>query len=149
MSFLVFKGGKSSMTIEQIKKWYETYRKGTYVVVKKETTKNGYTKQTRMVVRFVNYYNIASVKAKGTSEGKARVYEISIIPHVLKTNLNTQNDLLMCYTTNHHKAHNVYLHEGKPITKEQYYEGINEKEKNYPFSVVYSMKANEIVSIGA
>lgn len=137
------------MTNEQIKKWYETYRKGTYVVVKKETTKNGFTKRTRMVCRFVNYYNIESVKAKGTStQSKPRDYELQIIPHVLKTNLNTQNDLLMCYTTNHHRAHNLYYFEDRPITKEQYYEGINEKEKNYAPSVVFSMKANEIVSIG-
>ena len=137
------------MTIEQIKKWYETYRKGTYVAVIKETTKNGYTKQTRMVVRFVNYYNIASVKAKGTSESKPRDYEQQIIPHVLKLNTNTNNELLMCYTTNHHKAHSKYMYEGLPITKEQYYEGIGEKEKNYAPSVVYSMKAQEIVMIGA
>ena len=138
------------MTIEQIKKWYETYRKGTYVAVLKETTKNGFTKQTRMVVRFVNYYNIASVKAKDTSAvRKTRDYEIQIIPHVLKLNTNTNNELLMCYTTNHHKAHSKYFYQDMPITKEQYYEGIGEKEKTYAPSVVYSMKANEIVMIGA
>lgn len=137
------------MTREQIIKWYETYRKGTYAVITKETTKNGFTKRTRMVVRFVNYYNIASVKAKGTSgQSKPRDYEKQIIMHVLKENLNTKNDLLMCYTTNHHKAHNVYLHYDTPITKEQYYEGIGEKEKATAPSVVYSMKAQDIVSIG-
>ena len=137
------------MTKETFKKWFESkYHKGTYVVVIKNTKKNGYEKTTRMVARFVNYYNIASIKAKGTTESKPRDYEQAIIPHVLKTNLNTQNDLLMVYTTNHHKAHTTYTYNGAPITKEQYYQGIGEKEKNYAPSVLFSMKLNEILSVG-
>ena len=116
--------------------------------VVRETTKNGFTRQTKVVCRFVNYYNIESVKAKGTSTSKARDYEISIIPHVLKTNTNTNNDLLMCYATNHHHPHEHFIHEGKPITKEQYYLGIGEKERKHNASVVYAMKLNEIVSVG-
>lgn len=136
------------MTKETFKKWFEQYHKGTYVVVVKNTKKNGYEKTTRMVARFVNYYNIASVRAKGTSESKPRDYELQIIPHVLKTNLNTQNDLLMVYTTNHHKAHTKYYYNGQEIDKETYYNGIGEKEKNYGQSVLFSMKLNEILSVG-
>lgn len=136
------------MTKETFKDIYENYKKGTYIVVVKATKKNGYEKRTRMVGRFVNYYNIASVKAKGTTESKPRDYEKQIIPHVLKTNLNTQNDLLMVYTTNHHKAHSKYFYNGEEISKEEYYNGIGEKEKNYAPSVLFSMKLNEIYSVG-
>lgn len=136
------------MTKETFAKWYAKYHKGTYVVVEKITKKNGFEKQTRMVGRFVNYYNVASVKAKGTTEGKPRDYEKQIIPHVLKTNLNTQNDLLMVYTTNHHKAHTKYYYNGIEIDKETYYNGTGEKEKNHAPSVLFSMKLNEIYSVG-
>lgn len=136
------------MTKETFKRWYETYRKGTYVPIVKVTDKDGFEKHTRMVGRFVNYYNIASVKAKGTGESKPRDYEQQIIPHILKTNLNTQNDLLMVYTTNHHKAHTKYYYKGVEISKEEYYKGIGEKEKNYAPSVLFSMKLNDILSVG-
>lgn len=137
------------MTKETFKNWYENkYKKGAYVVVEKTTSKNDYVKKTRMVGRFVNYYNIASVKAKGTTESKPRDYEKAIIPHVLKTNLNTQNDLLMVYTTNHHKAHTSYYYKGVEIDEDTYYMGIGEKKKTYPQSVLFSMKLNEIYSVG-
>ena len=136
------------MTKNDFQKWYDNYHKGTYVVVLRETTIKGFTRQTKVVCRFVNYYNIESVKAKVTGTSKPREYEKQIIPHVLKTNLNTNNDLLMCYATNHHKAHEKFIYEGKPITKEQYYLGIGEKERKHNESVVYAMKLNEIVSVG-
>lgn len=137
------------MTRKQFEEWYKGYHKGTYVVVIKSTKKNGYEKTTRMVARFVNYYNIKSVIEKGTATNtKPRDYELQIIPHILKTNLNTQNDLLMVYTTNHHKAHTKYYYNGIEIDKETYYKGTGEKEKNYAPSVLFSMKLNDIYSVG-
>lgn len=138
------------MKKETFEKWYEEYRKGTYVVIVKETYHGEFTKQTRMVVRFVNYYNIESVIAKGKSEkdSKARDYEETYIPHILKLNRNTNNILLNCYVTNHHKAHSRYFYQGYEISEEEYYEQSGDTKKNYPQSVLYSMKLEDIVSVG-
>lgn len=136
------------MTKNDFEKWYKNYHKGTYVSVVKEHELNGYVKQVKLTTRFINYYEMQQVKAKGTSEGKTRDYEEQIIPHVLKLNTNTNNLLLMVYDTNHHKHHTHYTYKGIPITKEQYYEGTQEKQKTYAKGLVETWKLSEIVSIG-
>lgn len=136
------------MKRETFQKWYETYQKGTYVVVIKDHTLGDFSKVTKMVTRFVNYYNIESVKAKGTSESKPREYEIQIIPHILKENTNTKNTLLMCYKTNHHKAYSTYYYKGMEISEEEYYSKSGDKKKTYGDTPLFAMKLNEIVSVG-
>jgi len=137
------------MTNEKIINFFDNYKKGTYTRLTKATTKNGFTKVTKMVCRFVNYYNIASVKAKGTTPKPAREYEETIIPHVLKINHNTNNTLLQVYVTNHHKAHTTYYYNDVVITEAEYYAGIGEKKREYAPTPLYSFKADEVVSLGA
>lgn len=125
--------------------FYESYHKGSYVPILRETNKNGFRKLTRIVVRFVNYYNIKSVIEKGTSgEQKARDYEEQIIPHVLKVNHNTNNTLLMVYKTNHHKAHTTYYHNDEEISEDEYYLGINEKKKKQSDTPLFMFKLEEV-----
>jgi len=137
------------MTRETFTKWFESYHKGTYTKVTKETYHGEFTKRTEMVVRFVNYYNIESVKAKGKSDNnKPREYEEQYIPHILKRNKNTNNILLCCYTTNHHKAHTKYFWQGVEISEEDYYLLSGDIKKNYQQSVIYLMKLEDIVKVG-
>ena len=138
------------MNERQFLEWYKKYHKGTYVVVEKIKIIGEFIKKTRMVVRFVNYYNIESVKAQGKSESdsKPRDYEISIIPHVLKENLNTKNTLLMVYKTNHHKAHNKYYYHDMEISKEDYYSMSGDKEKDYKDTPLFMFKLQDVLSVG-
>ena len=137
------------MKQEQIIRFFDTYKKGTYTKVVKETIKNGFMKRTKMVCRFVNYYNIASVKAKGAEPKPAREYEETIIPHVLKINHNTNNTLLQVYATNHHRAHVEYYYNDVAISEADYYAGIGEKKRDYAPTPLFSFKADEVVSLGA
>ena len=137
------------MKKEQIIRFFDTYKKGTYTKVVKATTKNGFTKVTKMVCRFVNYYNVASVKEKGATPQAPRDYEETIIPHILKVNHHTNNTLLNVYVTNHHKAHTEYYYNDTIITEAQYYEGIGEKKRDYAPTPLFSFKADEVVSLGA
>lgn len=125
------------------------YKRGTYTTLEKQTEKNGYTKITSCVCRFVNYYNIKTVKAQNKQPIK-KDYERIIIPHILKENTNTKNVLLLVYTTKNskQKAKTSYFYNGEPITKAQYYEGIQEKEKNYNIDNLFTVKLCDVLSIG-
>ena len=136
------------MTKEAIILFFNNYKRGSYTTIKKETEKNGFKKVVTMVCRFVNYYNIKSIKEKGASETKARPYEVAIIPHILKLNTNTNNLLLCVYTTNKHHAKTSYYYNGETITEAQYYEGIGEKKRDNAPSVIINFKACEVVSLG-
>ena len=142
------KGRKKGMTREQFEKWYETYHKGTYVVVEKETAFGEFTRRVKAVTRFVNYYNIESVKARGKGESKPREYEEQIIPHVLKHNHNTGNDLVLIYTTNHHKAYATYYWRDIEISEEEYYLMSGDKKKNWKDSLLYMFKLEDIKRLG-
>ena len=137
------------MTNENIIRFFDTYKKGTYTKVVKATEKNGFVKITKMVCRFVNYYNIKSVKEKAPTPKAPREYEEVLIPHVLKINHNTNNTLLNVYITNHHKAHTEYYYKGVAISEDDYYMGIGEKKRDYAPTPLFSFKANEVVSLGA
>lgn len=137
------------MTIENIKKFFKNYHVGAFTRIEKATNKNGYIKRVAMVARFVNYYNIASVKALNKTPSH-KDYERVIIPHILKENLNTKNTLLLVYTTNNEKqkAKTSYFYNGEPITENEYYNGINEKKRVNNNSVVFTFNINDILSIG-
>ena len=137
------------MKQETFQKWFEKYHKGSYVVIVKETYHGDFTKQTKMVTRFVNYYNIESVKAKGKTEtSKARDYEQQIIPHVLKRNTNTNNVLLSVYVTNHHKAHSRYFWQGVEINEDDYYLMSGDTRKDYAPTPLFMFKLDDVVSVG-
>lgn len=125
------------------------YKKGTYVKVVKETIKGHFSKVTEMVARFVNYYNIERVKAKGTStNSKPREYEEQIIPHILKRNLNTNNDLVMVYKTYHHRAYTKFYFGDMEISEEEYYAQSGDKKREHGETPVFAMKLDEIKSVG-
>lgn len=138
------------MTKETFEKIYEGYKKGSYIPVVKETSMGDYVKRTKITTRFVNYYHLKSVKASGKTEqnAKTRDYEVQIIPHVLKHNLNTKNDLLMVYKTNHHKAHVSYFYLGVEISEEEYYLNSGDKKKTYGDTPLFMFKLDEVVSVG-
>ena len=135
------------MEAKKIEKFLQNYKRGCYTTIIKKTEKDGFIKVTRLVCRFVNYYNIKAIKEKATT-GAPRAYEVQIIPHILKLNTNTNNLLLCVYTTHHHKAHATYFYKDAQISEEEYYNGINEKKRaSYPCEVM-TFKACEVVSLG-
>ena len=136
------------MTKAEIILFFKTYKRGCYTSIIKATQKDGYKKEVYMVCRFVNYYNIKSVKDKGATQSKARPYEEAIIPHILKRNTNTGNLLLCVYTTNRHHAKTAFYYHDEPITEEEYYRGIGEKKRDNQQSVLFNFKADEVVSLG-
>ena len=137
------------MNISNALEFFKNYKKGTYKsLIRETTTESGYTKRTKIVSRFVNYYNIKEVVMSGPKESKPREYEKSIIPHILKENLNTKNILLCAYSTKHHKPHTTYYYKGYKITKEEYYAKSGEKEKPYRETLVFNYKLSDIVSLG-
>ena len=50
------------MDIKSALLFFNTYKRGSYTRIVKETNKDGYIKRVAMVCRFVNYYNIKTVK---------------------------------------------------------------------------------------
>lgn len=137
------------MTEKEIILFFKNYKKGSYTTIIKKTEKNGFVKVSRLVCRFVNYYNIKTVKEKGiATQAAPRAFEIQIIPHILKLNTNTNNLLLCVYTTNHHKAHAKYFYNDCEISASAYYEGIGEKPRENNITQVYNFKACDVVSIG-
>lgn len=139
------------MELVNVLSFFRKYKKGTYTrVVKETTTESGYKKVTKMVGRFVNYYNIKEVVMSGKSEkeSKPRLFEEQIIPHILKKNLNTLNVLLCVYTTKHHKARTTYYHNGYEITEEEYYLHSGEKKKSYGETPVFNFKLKDVVKLG-
>lgn len=137
------------MNINKIIDFFKSYKRGTYTTIQREANKNGYTKIVKLVCRFVNYYNIKTVKAENRQPIK-KDYERVILPHILKENTNTKNILLLVYTTKNskQKAQTSYFYNDEPITKAQYYEGIQEKEKAYNIDNLFTVKACDVVSIG-
>lgn len=137
------------MNIDKIINFFKNYKRGTYTTVQKQTIKNGYIKITKCVCRFVNYYNIETVKAENKQPIK-KDYERVILPHILKENTNTKNILLLVYTTKNgkQKAKTSYFYNGEEITKAQYYEGIQEKEKTYNIDNLFTVKLCDVLSVG-
>lgn len=139
------------MTQLQFIDFYATYKRGTYRKLIKEKTNGQFKKVTSLIVRFVNYYNIKTVKEKlkdkPNTETKNPDFEKQIIPHVLKLNLNTNNLLLCAYTTNKHKAHTKYYDGLKEITEDQYYLLSGDKKQTFKESVILNFKLNDVIAI--
>lgn len=137
------------MLLNTALQFFNTYHRGTYTIMQKATEKNGFKKITRCVVRFVNYYSIKEIKERAAIESKPREYERVIIPHILKENTNTNNILLLCYTTKKHKAKSKYFYNDIEITEDQYYTGINEKKRVYKIDNIFTVKLCDVVALGA
>lgn len=138
------------MKQENIINFFENYKRGTYTkLIKEKDNKNGYKKVTAVVVRFINYYHIKSVKEKTSGKAiKNRDYELQIIPHILKLNKNTNNVLLCAYTTNKHKPHAVYYYNDEIISADEYYKNSGDKLNENKIGLVYTLKISDIVQIG-
>ena len=139
------------MTINKLLLFFANYHTGTYTTVIKATEKNGYKKISFCVCRFVNYYNIKENKMQNKTPSKIVNYERIIIPHILKENTNTNNILLSCYTTKNsrQKTKTKYYFNDVEITKQQYYDGIKEKEKKYNIDNLFNIKIDDILKIGS
>ena len=137
------------MELVKIIDFFKNYKRGSYTQIIKETEKNGYKKRVVMVARFVNYYNIKTIKELNKTPVK-KDYERIIIPHILKQNTNTNNILLAVYVTNNkkQKAKTTYFYNDAIITEDQYYAGINEKKRIYNDSVIFNFNIKDVVSLG-
>lgn len=137
------------MDIKSALLFFNTYKRGTYTRIVKQTNKDGYIKRVAMVCRFVNYYNIKTVKEANKQPIK-KEYERVILPHILKENTNTNNILLLVYVTNNskQKAKTNYFYNDDPITEADYYNGIKENKRACAPGCVMSFKLCDIVSIG-
>ena len=132
-------------------KFYDTYKKGSFTkVIKLKDNKNGYFKKSVFLARFVNYYNIKEVKEKNqdATSIKKRDYELQIIPHILKLNLNTNNLLLCIYPVKNHKTQSIYYFNDMEITADQYYKNSGDKIPDNKPSLIYTLKLDEVLTIG-
>ena len=141
------------MTFQECKNLFDTktLKMGRYYTMVYSSTENGYTKTTTTKVRFVNYYNIKSVKAAGKVPNPQATPNPSIqviIPHVLTYNSNTQNYLLQCATTPNGKAKSVYQDpNGNEIDKATYEMAVPPK-KHGKVEEIFRKKLQDIISIG-
>lgn len=137
------------MNIEKALLFFTNYKKGCYTSIIKATEKGGFKKVVAMVCRFVNYYHIKEVK-EAKKQPVKKEYEKIILPHILKENTNTNNVLLLVYTTKNSKQHakTSYFYNNEPITEAAYYEGIKEKKKAVAPSCVMTLKLADVISIG-
>lgn len=122
-----------------------------YKMIVEKVESNGYSRLITIKTRFVNYYNIASVKAEGkTPSTKSMANTYTIIPHILTYNTKTKNFLLHCYETPNSKTRVVYKNDyGVEITKEEF-EMVNPPKKTYGSSkpIVRQYKVKDIIHIG-
>ena len=133
------------MTLTQVQAKMATIQKGRITKVHYLTQKNGYTKETETLVRFVKYANIKGVQAKGQvnpNETKDQTNEFLIY------NANTKKWYLQMATTKSKaKAKVSYYYQGNPITKAEY-EMANPSRPNTQPLVVFRKDITDIVSIG-
>lgn len=127
----------------------KTLTKGKLTKIVYERNENGYTKTTTMVVRFVNYYNLKSVKASGKQPSTNQKPNIQVlIPHILTYNTNTNNYLLHCYPMPNIKSKSVYKDpNGQTIDKATYELAVQTKRKGNP-SPILQIKVQDLISIG-
>lgn len=137
------------MNTNEFLKFYDNYHKGSNTTLIRETNKNGYVKETKMAVRFIDHYNTKEFKASGKTPRQPSANETAIIPHVLKYNANTGNTLLVAHTCSNSKARpsSKYFFNGKEISKEEYYNGIGEEPKTYNTNT-FTFTLDTIKSIG-
>lgn len=128
---------------------------GKYYVIRFKSTKvvKGVicTKVSEMVVRFVNYAHVKGVEIDSTKPSTRK--EITIVPNVLKFNLNKKSMLLMAETTNNknHKAKREYYINGVESTQEEYETYVPKRISTTPLIMFTPLLENvlEIKKLGA
>lgn len=131
------------MTLKELHKALANIKKGQMTKVHYFTTKGAYTKDTEMVVRFVEYSHIKGVQAKGKVNPNESYDKYGVI-----YNKNTNKFYLQMATINtKYKANVHYFLNGAEITKEQY-ESANPSNPNKKPSPVIRKDISEIIAIG-
>lgn len=133
------------MTLQEIKMVMANIKKGQMVKVHYQTKGKelGYTKETQMVVRFVEYANINGVQAKGKANPNESYDNNGII-----YNSNTQEYYLQMATINtNYKPETHYYLNGVEITKNEYEIANPSKPRTQPL-VVFRKNIKDIISLG-
>jgi hypothetical protein len=138
------------MTYQEIQNLFnsKTIKQGKFYKITYITTDqaSGYSKTTTTKTRFVNYYNIKSVKASGKTP-MVKPYETTIIPHILTYNTNKGDYYLHCYIAPNTKSKCVYKdNNGNEIDKATYQAMV--KPSQYKPTIVFTKKVQDIISIG-
>lgn len=140
------------MTAKEIENLFATkvLQKGKLTKITYMRSENGYTKTTTIVVRFVNYYHIKSVKESGKQPSTTPNPNVQVlIPHILTYNVNTNNYLLHCYPMPNIKAKSTYKDpNGQTIDKATYELAVPPKKRPNNPSPILQIKVQDIVSIG-
>ena len=140
------------MTVQELKTLFanKTLKLGRFYTLVYADTTNGYTKTTTTKVRFVNYYNIKSVKAAGkTPKANPNSNYQVIIPHVLTYNTHTQNYLLQCATTPKCKVKRIYQDpNGNEIDKATYELAVPPKKQYGKIEEYFSKNLQAVISLG-
>ena len=132
------------MTLTQITNALAKVKPGRMVKVHYKTIKNGYRKETKTIVRFVEYAHISGVVAKGKGNGN----ESHIIKNMVIYNSNTKKYYLQMATIKtNHKAEINYFYNDQPITKADY-DLANPPRPNAQPLVVFRKDIADIISIG-
>lgn len=127
------------MTLQALQNKLATIRKGAFTKINYATTKNGLTKNTNAVVRFVRYSHIKGV----TPTGKTNPNEQWLTSEIVY-NSNTQKHYLQVATTTL-KSKSTYYNGENEISKEEY-EKVN-KPSNYK-PVVFRIAIENIKTLG-
>lgn len=139
------------MKVQNFQNIYQRIKPGTlHTIHTLKVLANGYSKETKMLVRFVNYYNVKAVKESGKtpSQGQPNPNIQVLIPHVLTFNQNTGNFLVHCYPVANHKAKSIYKdNQGNTIDKVAY-ELVNKpRPSSNGARIVFQVNVNDIVDI--
>ena len=129
------------MTLQEMKIALANVRKGRMVKVHYQTIKGDYKKETKTIVRFVEYSHIKGVVVKG----KPNPNENHVIPNMVVYNAKNGEYYLQMATikTKYHQV--SYSYQGQAITKQQYETANPSKPFNTP---IFKKNIKDIISIG-
>lgn len=112
------------MTLQELQKAKANIKRGCFFPIRYETLKNGLTKKTKLIARFVQYSHINGVIPSGKKNENEQWQDTDIV-----FNSNTQKFYLQFATTNTRaKAISTYYNGEIEITKEEY-EQVNKPRK--------------------
>lgn len=132
------------MTLQQVQMAIANLKKGRMVKVHYQTIKGDYRKETKTIVRFVEYSHIKGVVVKG----KKNPNEKDIVPTFVIFNQNTGEYYLQMATIETKTKPTIdYYYKDQPITKANYDMANPPKPSNKPL-VVFRKNIKDIISIG-
>ena len=140
------------MTLEKFMEIFNTLTKGAFTkVAYQKVNDNGYSKETTTTIRFVDYYNIETIKQLNRQPTTPNPNVETIIPHILTLNKKTGNYLVHLYFVPNAKTITIYKdNNGNEIDKATYETMVPPKKKyhsNTP-SVMFQVKLQDLVSLG-